>query len=420
MKKIAIIISVAALIIVGAYFSTQKTVQASNDALVQDLPVVGSGTMEGESTIIAAETGGRVVAVYAAEGDRVSAGDVLIELDKSMLESQLGELNAAIATAKANLAAVKDQPQPEAVAVAKAELAQAEAQRDSAYQIWQDMLPLLDEPQMLEVPIKELQAQIKQAEGQVDQANASLKTAKIQEEAASRDQSSNVAMVTYQVRQVQRAAAEVGVQLAEAQVKMLKVQLAHLWEQYTNPVALQVQVNQAEAGYHIAEAATALAKAKLAAAQAGPTAEEIAVAEAQVQLAESALALVNAQMAQLTIVAPRDGTVSTRTIDPGELATPGATLLKLTDLDKVTLRVFISETQIGRVRLGQTARVTIDSVDRVFEGTVTYIANEAEFTPKNVQTKEERVNLVFAVEITLENPEHILKAGMPADAEIMP
>ncbi len=420
MKKIAIIISIAALIIVGAYFSTQKTVQASNDALVQDLPVVGSGTMEGESTIIAAETGGRVVAVYAAEGDRVSAGDVLIELDKSMLESQLGELNAAIATAKANLAAVKDQPQPEAVAVAKAELAQAEAQRDSAYRIWQDMLPLLDEPQMLEVPIKELQAQIKQAEGQVDQANASLKTAKIQEEAASRDQSSNVAMVTYQVAQVQRAAAEVGVQLAESQVKMLKVQLAHLWEQYTNPVALQVQVNQAEAGYHIAEAATALAKAKLAAAQAGPTAEEIAVAQAQVQLAESALALVSAQMAQLTIVAPRDGTVSTRTIDPGELATPGATLLKLTDLDKMTLRVFIPETQIGRVRLGQTARVTIDSVDRVFEGTVTYIANEAEFTPKNVQTKEERVNLVFAVEITLENPEHILKAGMPADAEIMP
>jgi len=420
MKKIAIIISVAALIIAGAYFSTQKTVQASNDALVQDLPVVGSGTMEGESTIIAAETGGRVVAVYAAEGDNVSAGDVLIELDKSMLESQLGELNAAIATAKANLAAVKDQPQPEAVAVAEAELAQAEAQRDSAYQIWQDMLPLLDEPQMLEVPIKELQAQIKQAEGQVDQANAALKTAQIQEEIASRDQSSNVAMVTYQVAQVQRAAAEVGVQLAESQVKMLKVQLAHLWEQYTNPVVLQVQVNQAEAGYHIAEAAAALAKAKLAAAQAGPTAEEIAVAEAQVQLAESALALVSAQMAQLTITAPRDGTISTRTIDPGELAAPGATLLKLTDLDKVTLRVFIPETQIGRVRLGQTARVTIDSVDRVFEGTVTYIANEAEFTPKNVQTKEKRVNLVFAVEITLENPEHILKAGMPADAEIMP
>jgi len=90
------------------------------------------------------------------------------------------------------------------------------------------------------------------------------------------------------------------------------------------------------------------------------------------------------------------------------------------DKNRVTLTVFIPETQIGHVKVGQPARVTIDSVSRVFEGTVTFIAHEAEFTPKNVQTKEERVNLVFAVEITLDNPEHILKPGMPADAEILP
>ncbi len=417
MRKILLAIAVILIVAMGVYLNSRGTAQAFS---ANDTPIVGSGTIEGESTIIAAETGGRVTAVHVKEGDTVFAGDVLVELDKSLLESQLGELNAAIATAKANLAAVKDAPRPEAVSVAKAELAQAQAQRDSAYQVWQSMLPLLDDPQDLDVPIQELQAQLKQAEGQVEKAQAEVKTAKIQEEAASRDQSSHAALVMYDVAQRQRAAAEIGLQMAQSQVQMLKVQLAHLWEQYNNPVALQVKVNQAEAGYHIAEAAVALAKAKLAAAEMGPTAEAVAVAEAQVRVAESALGLVNAQMAQLTITAPRDGTITVRAVDPGELAVPGATLLKLTDLDKVTLRVFIPETQIGRVNLGQTANVTIDSVDRVFQGTVTYISNEAEFTPKNVQTKEERVNLVFAVEITLENPEHILKAGMPADAEILP
>ena len=417
MKKIGLAIIVGLIVAMGVYLSSRGTAQAFS---VADMPIVGSGTIEGEDTIIAAETGGRVTAVHVHEGDPVSAGDVLIELDKSLLESQLDELNAAINTAKANLAAVKDAPRPEAVSVAKAELAQAKAQRDSAYEVWQSLLPLLDEPQDLEVPISELQAQLKQAEGQVEKAQAELKTAKIQEEAASRDQSSHAALVMYEVAQKQRAAAEIGLQMAQSQVQMLKVQLAHLWEQYNNPIALQVKVHQAEAGYHIAEAAVALAEAKLAAAEMGPTDEPIAVAEAQVRVAESSLGLVNAQMAQLTITAPRDGTVTVRTVDPGELAVPGATLLKLTDLDKMILRVFIPETQIGRVHLGQTANVTIDSVDQIFQGKVTYIANEAEFTPKNVQTKEERVNLVFAVEITLDNPDHILKAGMPADAEVLP
>ncbi len=419
MKKIGIAILILLAVASGVYVAIGQPARATGLAF-DTLPIVGSGTIEGESTIIAAEVGGRVTAVNADEGDAVAAGNVLVELDKSLLESQLGELHAAISTAKANLAAVKDSPQPEAVSVAQAQLAQAQVQRDSAYQVWQAMLPLLDDPQDLDVPIKEMQSQIKQAESQVEQAQASLKTAQIQEEAASRDQSSHAALVAYDISQKQRAATEIGVQMAEAQVKLLKVQLAHLWEQYTNPVQLQVRVNQAEAGYHIAEAAVALAQAKLNAAQAGPTAEEIAVADAKVRLAESSLALVDAQLAQLTLTTPRDGTITVRTIEPGELAVPGATLLKLTDLDKVTLRVFIPETQIGRVKLGQTAHVTIDSADQIFDGTVTYIANEAEFTPKNVQTKEERVNLVFAVEITLANSEHLLKAGMPADAEILP
>ncbi len=418
MKKLTFITIILVFAAVIVYLTLgQQPAQAAGD---DRAPIAGSGTIEGESIIIAAEMGGRVTAVAVAEGSEVAAGETLVELDHIALDSQLAELNAGIATAKANLAAVKDQPRPEAVAVAQAELSQAEAQRDSAYQVWQAILPLPADPQMLMPAIKEMQGQIKQAEGQIEQARAELKRAQIQEEAASRDQSSHAALVGYQITQKQRAAAEIGVQMAEAQVQMLKIQLAHLWEQYTNPVELQVQANQAEAGYHIAEAAVALAQANVKPVQAGPTAAEIAVAEAQVRLAQSALALIDAQRAQLTLTAPRAGVITTRVINPGELAVPGATLLKLTDLDRVTLRVFIPETQIGRVQLGQNAIVSIDSVSDEFAGTVTYIANEAEFTPKNVQTKEERVNLVYAVEVTLDNPAHILKPGMPADVEIMP
>ncbi len=414
--------NIAAIILLFTFFATgisailsQSVAQADGDE-----SIVASGTIEGENTVIAAETGGRITAIYADEGDSVSAGDVLIELDASLLDSQLSELNAGIETAKANLAAVRDNPCPEAVAVAEAKLSQAETQRDTAYQLWQAMLPLLENPQELMVPISELQAQIKQAEGQEDMAQATLKTAQIHEDAASRDQSSHAALVGYQIAQIQTAAADVGTQLAHAQTQMLRVQLAHLWEQYNNPVALQVQVNQAEAGYHVASAAVSVAEANLNAVKKPTSAEEIAVAEAQLRVAESALALVDAQRAQLTLTAPRAGIISARVVDVGELAVPGATLLKLTDLNQVTLRVFIPETQIGRVSLGQSAAVTVDSLEQAFMGKVTYIADTAEFTPKNIQTKEERVNLVFAVEITIDNPDHLLKAGMPADAEILP
>lgn len=420
MKKIIIAILLIALLGAGGYwYTTQKSIGATAvDAA--NATITGSGAIEAETIVIAAESGGRVVAVHADEGAEVSAGDLLVELDDSLLTAQKTELLASIATAKANLNAVKDGPRAETVAVAQAQLAQAQAQRDSAKLTAEEMVKLVENPQDLLTPIKEVQSQIKQAEGQIELAQVAAKQAAIQEEAASRNQSNHAALVVQQITQKQRQAADLGIKMAEAGLKSLKIQLAHLWEQYNNPVAMKAQANKAQSGYQIAEAGVALAQAGLAAAQAQPRTEDIAVAEAQVKQAESALALLDVQIDRLKVFAPRNGMITTRTINPGETASAGAALLKLADLNTVTLRVFIPETQIGRAKLGQTARVTVDSTDRVFEGVVTHIANEAEYTPKNVQTQEERVNLVFAVEITLDNPDHILKPGMPADAEIMP
>jgi len=138
-----------------------------------------------------------------------------------------------------------------------------------------------------------------------------------------------------------------------------------------------------------------------------------------VRQAESAVALAGVQLGKLTLTAPRGGIITERPLNVGELAAPGAILLNLGDLDHVTLTVFIPETQIGRVKPGQAARVAVDAYpDQTFQGTVTFIRPEAEFTPKNVQTQEERVNLVFAVKISLDNPDHRLKPGMPADVTL--
>ncbi|MFQ5612812.1 MAG: HlyD family secretion protein [Anaerolineae bacterium] len=418
MKRVIPFIVIAVLVGSVAYWYT--TQQPLNAAAAEDGPILASGTIEAETISIAAETGGRILNVHAGEGDEVEAGQLLVELDPGLLLAQRAELEAAIATAQANLAAVMAGPRPEEIAVAEADLKQVLAQRGGAYQTWQQALRLVEDPQELLVPISEGQAVVKQAERNVELAQAAAKTAEIQTEAASRNQRDHEALVQYEIAQKQRDAANVGVKLAEAQLAAARVQVAHLWEMYNNPIALQVQANQAENAYNIAQAAVTVARARLAAARAETPAEEVAVARAQLRQAESALALLDVQLDKLLLVAPRAGLVSTRIADPGELASPGATLLNLADLDRVTLTVFIPETQIGRVKLGQQALVTIDSVSQVFEGEVSFIANEAEFTPKNVQTQEERVNLVFAVEITLDNPEHILKPGMPADAEIVP
>jgi HlyD family secretion protein len=119
------------------------------------------------------------------------------------------------------------------------------------------------------------------------------------------------------------------------------------------------------------------------------------------------------------VLAPADGMITLRGVEPGELVTPGSRLLRLTDLRLVKLTIYVNETELAGVQIGGTAHIRIDSApDTTFAGTVVYISPEAEFTPKNVQTKEERTKLVFGVRIEVPNPGSILKPGMPADATI--
>ena len=138
-------------------------------------------------------------------------------------------------------------------------------------------------------------------------------------------------------------------------------------------------------------------------------------AQAAYDLAKARLGLAEKALADCTVVAPMDGVITTRNREAGEYVTPGTPLVTLSRLDEVWLSVYIPEDRLGRIKLGQPARVKIDGDKEFYDGKVTFVSPEAEFTPKNVQTPDERSKLVYRVKIRLPNPDGIFKPGMPAD-----
>jgi multidrug resistance efflux pump len=334
--------------------------------------------------------------------------------------AQKTQLEAALTTAKANLELVSAPARPQEIAAAEAQLAQAEAAQDGARLTWERARALANDPHILEARINQAQSRVNQAESELEMARVNLKRMEIQAEAASRNQLNYEAMVKDEAAQYQLQAARVGVEMAEVSLAGAKRQVEYLMQLRDTPLPLIAQANAAEAVYRQAEAAVLAARANLTAVKADATPEDIALAKAQVREVEAALAAVEVQLAKQTLTAPRAGLISQKLLDPGELAAPGAVLLELNDIDSVELTVYIPQDQIGQVRIGQKALVSVDAYeDQQFEGRVSYIAHEAEFTPRNVQTQEERVKLVFPVKIKLDNPDHRLKPGMPADAEIL-
>lgn len=254
-----------------------------------------------------------------------------------------------------------------------------------------------------------------------------------------------LAVIDHAVLDIQLRQAEAGVDLAQAELALLKkgarredIQQA---EEQLNQARAALksagddlrrmrvlaekgsvtpkQRDDAEARYTVAEAQTRAAEEVLKKMMRLARPEEIRAAEARLRQTEAAADLLRKRIADCTVIAPVDGVVTHRPFEVGEMVAPGAALLIISELDEVTVRIYISEKDLGRVKLGDPADVTIDAYpEDPFPGKVTYISPEAEFTPKNIQTKEDRVKLVFAVKITVDNPEGLLKPGLPADAVI--
>jgi len=179
------------------------------------------------------------------------------------------------------------------------------------------------------------------------------------------------------------------------------------------------QREEARLQLQLAEAEYRAAQAQLDKLQHLSRPEEIRLARARLAQAEARRDVLRRQLDEACLEAPADGIVSRRVAEPGELATPGSVLLTLVRLDTVYVQLYIPEPLIGQVRYGQLVKVRVDSwPERTFEGRVIYVSPEAEFTPRTVQTKEDRTRLVFRVKVALPNPEGLLKPGMPADATL--
>jgi len=148
--------------------------------------------------------------------------------------------------------------------------------------------------------------------------------------------------------------------------------------------------------------------------------EELATRRAAIAQSRASIAVIDSQLADTVEASPVDGVVLVKSADVGEVLASGTTVVTVGDIDHPWLRGYVNETDLGRVRLGSKVKVTTDSYPgKVYAGRVTFIAAEAEFTPKQIQTAEERVKLVYRVKIEMDNPRHELKSNMPADAEIV-
>jgi HlyD family secretion protein len=154
--------------------------------------------------------------------------------------------------------------------------------------------------------------------------------------------------------------------------------------------------------------------------KAGPRPDAVRQARARLDASSAGLSLAETRLGQATLTAPMSGLVLAKHAEPGEMLAPGAPVVTIARMDEVWLRGYIPEADVGRVVIGQRARVTADAwPGRALEGRVSFISSEAEFTPKNVQTEKERVKLVYRIKITLPNPKGELKPGMPVDAIIV-
>ena len=413
LKFRTIILAVIALAIVGGglwLFSTQAQAAAPD-------PLTASGTIEAVQINVASETGGRVTDVLAKEGERVTAGQTLVQLDDTLLQAQIEQAQTALAAAQAqheaaqaNYDLLKAGAQADQIAAAQQQVQAAAAQVSGA------------EAQLGEVKTSVRSADVAAAEAAVAQAAAQLKVARDNHDQTTKCYSytkpdgkkdSVCPLLGTQEEQARAAlnAAQQAYDAAQAQLKQVKAG------------ATIHQVDAAQAQVAAAQAQQGMAQAQLDQLKAGARPEQLKAAQAaldaaaaQITAAQANVKLLQLQQSKLTLTAPANGAILARAIQPGEVALPGATLLTIGQIDSLSIVVYVPEDQYGHITLGQTAQVKVDSFPgETFTATVTYISDQAEFTPRNVQTSEERATTVYAVKLSIDNAAGKLKPGMPAD-----
>ena len=353
-----------------------------------------SGNIELTEINVAFKVPGKLVELAADEGTVVHRGMLLARIDQDQIARQHEREQAGLSVAVSQLTQLNTSIQYSQattegdVALRQAELKQAQAQLDE--------LLAGSRPQ------------------EVEQARAALADARTQHSQAGQDWER--AQQLYKKDDISTAQRDqffaryesTGATVKQAEERLAIVKEGPRREQID---AARAHVDRAQAAIRLSQANWIELKRKE---------QEIATRQAEIQKAHAQVALVKSQLQDTVAESPIDGIVLSKASDLGEILSSGTTVMTIGDLDRPWVRGYISEPDLGRVRLGSPVRVTTDSFPgKVYMGRISYIASNAEFTPKHIQTSEERVKLVYKIKIEVENPAHELKLNMPVDAEII-
>jgi HlyD family secretion protein len=271
---------------------------------------------------------------------------------------------------------------------------------------------------IIDLPIEEGQ-QVKQDDLLARLEDADFKQKVRIDEANVAVRQSNLALTLAGTREQEIEALQQSVIDAQADFALKKIDNDRARQLFSKDEISAQDRDHAATALQRSEAALKAAQQRLDEAQEGSRKEDIAIAHANLDQAKANLGLSRINAGYTTLRAPAAGIITVRQAELGEVIAPGSPVVSLADLDHIWLRSYIAETDLGRIRWGQDATVTTDTYPgKQYHGRISFIAPNAEFTPKSVQTYKERVTLVYRIKIDVDNPNHELKPGMPADAHI--
>jgi HlyD family secretion protein len=359
-----------------------------------DNRLIVSGNIELTEVNIAFKTAGRLIERNVDEGDAVKRGQIVARLDRDQLLAQRDREAAGLQSSESQLAqAVSSLEWQKASTAADIEQRRADIASNDAR---------LAELNNGARPQEKLQAK------------AAVDSAQSEYERAKRDwdrgqtlyKNDDISTAQYDQYRNRFESAEAALKNAQEAQGLVLAGPRH--EQIA---AAQGQAEHARGALKMAEANALEIKRRQ---------EQIVTQRAEIARSRASLALIDSQLADTIAASPVDGVVLVKSADVGEVLAPGTSVVTVGDIDHPWLRGYVNETDLGKVKLGSRARVTTDSYPgKIYNGRVTFISSEAEFTPKQIQTAQERVKLVYRIKIELENPNHELKSNMPADAEIV-
>jgi HlyD family secretion protein len=214
--------------------------------------------------------------------------------------------------------------------------------------------------------------------------------------------------------------ARAALERARADLERARMEWERQQKLYQREVISTREYDFAKTALDAAEARVKEAREFLTLVEKGPRREKIDQARAALEASRQALAQAETRLGYTVLEAPLTGVVLSKNIEPGEYVSPGTPVITVGDLAQVWVRAYINETELGKVKVGQKVRVTVDTFPgRQYEGRISFMASQSEFTPKNIQTQKERVKLVYRIKVEIPNPHQELKPGMPADGEIL-